>query len=258
MSWPITLGISIFFHSLLIFLLNLTPWHIFVVTPPSPYTVTLMPVSIPSPETLPPPPPPPPAQKPEVVKPVVKPVEKIKPVEKPKKDDIVEKVKPKERDQASLDRLQEALEEIRKKQAIDEIQKRIAKQEVPREPIPPAPPVVTPSPAPAPTNISPPSLSPALRESKLNEYYGLIWAKIKQSWTLPENLLKERVDLETIIVIIIDREGRVKRSWIEKKSGHALYDQMAMRAIIKAEPLPPIPKELNQDSLEIGIRFLPD
>jgi outer membrane biosynthesis protein TonB len=33
---------------------------------------------------------------------------------------------------------------------------------------------------------------------------------------------------------------------------------MAMRAIKKAEPLPPIPKELGEDTLEIGIRFFPD
>jgi TonB family protein len=92
----------------------------------------------------------------------------------------------------------------------------------------------------------------------LNEYYGQIWAKIKSSWTIPENLLKESVDLETIIVIIVEKEGKVQKSWFEKKSGNAIYDQMAMRAIIKADPLPHIPKELNQERLEIGIRFTPD
>jgi hypothetical protein len=33
---------------------------------------------------------------------------------------------------------------------------------------------------------------------------------------------------------------------------------MAMRAIKKAEPLSPIPKEFGENTLEIGIRFLPD
>ncbi len=97
-----------------------------------------------------------------------------------------------------------------------------------------------------------------MRQSKLNEYYGWLWAKIKSSWTIPEPLLREGIDLETIIVIIIDKEGRVKKSWFEKRSGNALYDQMAMRAIIKADPLPPIPKELNLESLEVGVRFIPD
>lgn len=251
MNWPITIGLSLFCHTLLIFLLNLNPFPTFVSARPSAYTVTLMPVSIPAPE-IPPPPPAVPKQE------EVKPVPKIKPVDKPKKDDIVEKVKKKEPDRVSLDRLQEALEEIRKKAALDEIQKRIARKEAPQEPIPPTPPSPVPPSSSTPVPTTPSFPSPAVRESKLNEYYSLIWAKIKQSWTLPENLLKERVDLEAIIVIIIERDGRVKRSWFEKKSGNTLYDQMAMRAIIKAEPLPPIPKELNQETLEIGIRFFPE
>jgi colicin import membrane protein len=202
-----------------------------------------MPVSIPEPEIPPPTAPPVPKEE------KIKPVEKVKPIEKPRKDDIVEKVKKKERDKESLNRLQEALEEIRKKAALDEIQKRVSKREVTPAP-PPSSPMISP--------VAPPLISPFLRESKLNEYYGLIWAKIKQSWTIPDNLLKERVDLEAIIIIIIERDGKVQKSWFEKKSGNVLYDQMAMRAIIKAEPLPPIPKELNQESLEIGVRFTPD
>ena len=73
-----------------------------------------------------------------------------------------------------------------------------------------------------------------------------------------QNLFKEMVDLETILVVIIERNGKVQKLWFEKKSGNALYDQSAMRAIKKAEPLPPIPKELSEDTLEIGIRFTPD
>lgn len=255
MSWLITLGISLLCHFVFIFLLSLNPWPTLIQARPTVYTVTLMPVSIPEPE-IPMPPPAPSLPKEEKIKPAekIKPVEKTKPVEKPKKDDIVEKVKKKEKDKESLDRLHDAIEEIRKKAALDEIQKRIAKREV-ASPPPPAPVI---SPAPSPVPPSPPPLSALQRQSKLNEYYSLIWAKIKSAWTLPEHLLKERVDLETIIVIIIDRDGRVQRSWFEKKSGDTLYDQRAMRAIIKAEPLPPIPKELSQESLEIGIRFTPD
>jgi TonB family protein len=267
MNWLITLGISLLFHFFLVFLLSLNPWSTFVQVRPAAYTVALMPIAIQEPE-IPKREVQPPSKKEspkpaEKVKPVekVKPAEKVKPIEKPKKDDIVEKVKkpPKKKEQPveekteSLHRLQEALEEIRKKVALDEIQKRVAKREVPFPT--PSP---TPSPTPTPSAPSPPAISPSLRESKLNEYYGQIWAKIKESWTIPEHLLKERVDLEAIIVIIIKGNGNVQKSWFEKKSGNELYDQMAMRAVIKAEPLPPIPKELTQESLEIGIRFFPD
>ncbi len=64
--------------------------------------------------------------------------------------------------------------------------------------------------------------------------------------------------METVIVLIIEKDGRIQKLWFEKKSGNELYDQMAMRAIKKAEPLPPIPNELNENTLEFGIRFFPD
>jgi tol-pal system protein YbgF len=106
---------------------------------------------------------------------------------------------------------------------------------------------------------SPPEPLPNI-ESKLSEYYSMVWAKVKEEWTIPENLLgeKEMVNLETVIVIIIERNGKIQKTWFEKKSGNAVYDQSVMRALMKAEPFPPIPKEFDENTLEIGIRFFPD
>jgi len=47
-------------------------------------------------------------------------------------------------------------------------------------------------------------------ESKLNDCYSLVWAKIGGAWTIPENLLKVTVDLGTIIVLIIERDGKIQ------------------------------------------------
>jgi len=93
---------------------------------------------------------------------------------------------------------------------------------------------------------------------KLNEYYRLIWSRIKTQWTLPEDFQKGRVGLETIIVIVIERDGKVQKSWFEKRSINTRYDQMAMRAIKKAEPFPPVPKEFSDNLVEIAIRFYPE
>lgn len=68
-------------------------------------------------------------------------------------------------------------------------------------------------------------------EFKLNEGDGLLWTKIKAASTIRENLFKETVDLETTLVVIIGRTGKV---------------------------LPSIPKKLSEELLEIGIRFTPD
>jgi colicin import membrane protein len=186
---------------------------------------------------------------------------------KPKKEDIIEKAKkqtriekpPEKKPEEKLPEekkippnLQEALEEIRKKAALEEIQKKVARRE--RVEKVEERPRVTESKLP----IASTSKSPPRSESKLNEYYSLVWAKIKESWTIPENLLKETIDLEAVIVIIIEKDGKVRRMWFEKKSSNPVYDQMAMRAIMKAEPLPPIPKEISETNLEIGIRFLPE
>jgi TonB family protein len=229
-------GISLVIHIASVFILNLNPWPTFIKVRPTAYTVTLMPISLPEPEI------PKTSVQPIPKEEKTKPVEKIKPVEKPKKEDIVEKVKKTKKEKESDKRLQEALEEIRKKAALDEIRKRVARKEREEEH----------------TKVLLSAKTSLEMESKLNDYYSLVWAKIKGAWTIPENLLKVTVDLETIIVLIIERDGKIQRFWFEKKSGNAVYDQSAMRAIKKAEPLPPIPKELGENTLEIGIRFFPD
>ena len=104
---------------------------------------------------------------------------------------------------------------------------------------------------------STPELLPSIK-SKLNEYYNIVWTKIKGEWTMPENHLRGMVDSETVIVIKIERNGKIQKTWFEKKSGNDFYDQMAMQAIYKAEPFPPIPGGIEEDTLEIGIRFFPD
>jgi len=248
---------SLVIHGGLIVLSQMTPWMKTIRVQPATYAVTLVPLSLSEPEPFRAP------EKHEPKEAAPKPVEKTQPVTAPKKDDIVEKIrkptpkieKPKE-DTESLKRLHEAMEEIRKKAALDEIKRKVAQREKPEErPRSPAPTVSSTTSS---RIISSPTSQSKQSESRLNEYYSLVWAKIKEEWTLPENLLKERVDLEAIVVIIIEKSGNVKESWLEKSSGDSLYDQMALRAIKKADPLPPFPKELTDSTLEIGFRFFQD
>ena len=100
--------------------------------------------------------------------------------------------------------------------------------------------------------------SPSLLDIKLGDYYNEIWAKIKKGWTIPENLSVKKEDWETIIILVIDRDGKLQKSWFEKRSGNNLYDQSTVRAIKKADPFPPLPKEWSEKTLEIGIRFHPE
>ncbi|HSB04750.1 MAG TPA: energy transducer TonB [Thermodesulfobacteriota bacterium] len=215
------------------------------------------------------------------------PLRETKLVEGLKKTD--KKVERVERERGAGKSLQEAIDEIHKKAALDEIQKKVARRSSGEKRTEEEP---SPSSSLGPVSSSSKGApligsgtgtgsgkgtgtgtgtgtgsgsgsggSPwgsAGLESKLNDYYSLIWTRIKEGWTLPENLPKEKADLEAIIIVVIEKGGKIQKSWFEKKSGNTLYDQMAMRAIKKAEPFPPIPKELSEDSLEIGIRFYPE
>ena len=87
---------------------------------------------------------------------------------------------------------------------------------------------------------------------KQKKYYNAIWKKIKDSWVLPS----DSKDLLTILVIKIDKDGKIKKIKIEKSSKSEYYDQAAIRAVRKAEPYPKIEEYMNQDFFEVGIRFL--
>ncbi len=80
-----------------------------------------------------------------------------------------------------------------------------------------------------------------------NYYYSLIKHKIWQQWVYPDF---KTSGLEVIVLIRIGKDGRIISQGIEKTSGDMLFDRSAMKAISKASPLPPPPREM-----EIGLRF---
>jgi colicin import membrane protein len=155
--------------------------------------------------------------------------------------------------------LQEAIAEIHRKVAIEEIQKRVAEREGAGQGSTGAGRGPSQGPIVATAGSAGSGTGTGSGGGTAEQVYGgMVEAKIKQEWALPKNFPKGRSQLETIIVVIIERNGRVQKSWFEKKSGDALYDQMAMRAIKKAEPLPPFLSRMSQNTFVIGIRFRPD
>lgn len=88
-------------------------------------------------------------------------------------------------------------------------------------------------------------------------YYNLIWQRIRSAWVLPEGALGGKRDLETVIAIRIAKDGRIEDIQFEKKSGHPQLDESALRAIKKADPLPPLPPGFEGDKFDVGVRFTP-
>lgn len=56
------------------------------------------------------------------------------------------------------------------------------------------------------------------------------------------------------LLFVMDRSGRVLYLHVLRSSGHSLLDQAAADAVLRAQPLPPIPPELP-DPLQISLPF---
>jgi colicin import membrane protein len=89
---------------------------------------------------------------------------------------------------------------------------------------------------------------------RMNKYYAMIWARIKNQWVLPQSILP-RENIEAVVNVKILRSGAVTELSFEKRSGNRYFDESAMKAIRKADPLPPLPEWVRDGNIEIGIRF---
>jgi len=87
-------------------------------------------------------------------------------------------------------------------------------------------------------------------------YYSEVWRAIQSQWAVPAELIN-RDDLEAILIIKVQRDGTIMDVRFEKKSGNEIFDSSVLRAVQKANPLPPFPKTYSPPYEEIGIRFRP-
>lgn len=89
---------------------------------------------------------------------------------------------------------------------------------------------------------------------RFRAYYDLLWAQIRASWVLPDGVTAGDT-LLTVVGIRISPMGDIEQYWVEKKSGNLYYDQSAIRAIRKSSHLPPLPEDLDDGPLEVGVNF---
>lgn len=89
----------------------------------------------------------------------------------------------------------------------------------------------------------------------LNVYASGVRQSITRHWQLPDS---QRISgLETVIALVVDKTGKVLSLEVEKKSGNSLFDEAALRAVRRAEPLDPFPDAIQANQLEFGISFRP-
>lgn len=87
-------------------------------------------------------------------------------------------------------------------------------------------------------------------------YLKEIWEKVSAAWRAPI-VGREKKGLETVVIVSIRRDGRITHVDVEKRSGDFLYDEAVLRVLKKIDPLPPFPPNLREETIEIGLRFLP-
>jgi outer membrane biosynthesis protein TonB len=80
--------------------------------------------------------------------------------------------------------------------------------------------------------------------------------QVQEHWVLPD-LQSWADDLQAIIVIHVRRDGVVTKHYFESKSENIYFNQFVEKAINEASPLPPFPIGINEQEMEIGLRFRP-
>jgi len=88
-------------------------------------------------------------------------------------------------------------------------------------------------------------------------YNAEIAWQIKKNWIFSEDFAGGSTDLEAALAIKIMPNGEIKEIWFDKKSGNSFLDDSAYKAIMKSNPLPPLPKGFLLPYYTVGLRFGP-
>jgi colicin import membrane protein len=90
----------------------------------------------------------------------------------------------------------------------------------------------------------------------MKQYLSAVYQKIHDHWILPD-LQNWDNALEAVLSIRIREDGTVENSYFEKKSDNIYFNQFVLKAVKESSPLPPFPDQLEEDTLEVGLRFKP-
>ncbi len=81
--------------------------------------------------------------------------------------------------------------------------------------------------------------------------------KIEKNWRLPPQIKGDPSNLLVIMGIKIMPDGEIRESWFDRRSGNQYFDDSVKKAILKSNPLPPLPEGFDQPFLITGLRVTP-
>ena len=91
----------------------------------------------------------------------------------------------------------------------------------------------------------------------LSIYKAEIFSIIQRNWSFSEQLAGNRTDIAVKLAIKIMPDGEIRDIWFDERSGNSYLDESAQKAVLKSNPLPPLPKGFNKPFLTQGLRFTP-
>lgn len=86
-------------------------------------------------------------------------------------------------------------------------------------------------------------------------YRAQLTYQVERNWAFPEHLADVRGDLVTVLVVNIMPSGHIKDVWFKDRSGNSYLDDSAYRAVMKSNPLPPLPQGYN--AYTVALVFTP-
>lgn len=86
-------------------------------------------------------------------------------------------------------------------------------------------------------------------------YLVAVRNKVSSNWSPPAGLGTQTTRARTVVYFRILRNGKVADAKTESQSGFTLFDQSALRAVLRSEPFPPLPGGFAAGSLAVHFGF---
>jgi TonB family protein len=84
-------------------------------------------------------------------------------------------------------------------------------------------------------------------------YLKAIADRLDKQWHPPQEYAP---DTTCQVTFVISRAGEISGSVLSKSSGDSLFDQLAMRSVLYANPLPPLPNGFPDETLKVHMKFV--
>jgi TonB family protein len=107
--------------------------------------------------------------------------------------------------------------------------------------------------------VGPPGFSSQLQldieNFEFSYYLVAVRNKVSSNWSPPAGLGTQTTKARTVVYFKIQRGGKIGDLKTETPSGIVLFDQSALRAVVRSEPFPPLPGGFPGGSLGVHFGF---